>query len=223
MLRTEPSQEKSQNSTASARAQNSLEQRTPRTSNTATREDLRDLSQAQPLAGQNDLITRGVGIAADTAKEAGAASMKIGQFSISGLRDLFLQGSQNSNIKKSFLAVIASVFGLKGIKEALTVPKLLGDAKLKTASSPLIFKAAKILAGSSIAFGLFKTILGQGSGLGASGLIVGIASYMGLSFLTNLYENSESRSGKISNFLGLRNKLVDVMKIFKFNAVIDED
>jgi hypothetical protein len=133
-----------------------------------------------------------------------------------GIGSMFLGGYTSKNTRNTLFGILGSIFGIFSIRDIIELPKRFSQPQNNKNKVPLLFTGAKLIATSSIAISLLKSISTGTIGLNPLGLFVGLGTIIGLNILTNIFEKDNSISAKIANILGLRESTKTLMDSCRF-------
>lgn len=176
------------------------------------------LHTADPSALPRKIAKTGTNALDTTVK----STVSIFKSTADGIKDTITKSGINPNIRNISFSVVGSLFGLSALKKVLELPKILTDKQTRDKSSPLILQGAKLLTGSALTLGLFKTVLG-GTGLSPVAIGSGLALFTALNALSSLYENPNGVPSKLAKLFGLREKTVSLMDTAKLESTSPEN
>ncbi len=169
--------------------------------------DLHRPEYAQNAVGKLIHHTKDVGDQAIT-----AGSLSLGA-AFQKTKDILTSGIMGGNVGDILKALLGGTLGLQTIRSLLSAPKFISDPASRKDNAPLIVNTVKLVAGASIAYGLFGGLIGK-VGFSPLGLGIGLAMYAVASLFSGLYDKN-SIASKLLGVFGLRDSFVGLMDSFK--------
>jgi hypothetical protein len=189
------------------------------TTNTKSRRKMQVLHQP------DEKILNTAGKVTEAVSESVNSSTHLLTKAFTGVRDGVKQSASNPGVAgKIGLGSIAALFGLKSVKSALELLKSTFGMGEKGARGPgILLNGAQLAIGSTMALGLFRTLIGSPGMFNFGTITLGVAAFALISMIKGNYKNPQSLSARILGIFGIGDSVNSVVDSVSMKGRADNE